>query len=357
MTTNSRTASRTPAPSARRGARLPPGHRTPPAALAMLAALCALLLALTACGSSDDDATTNAAAGGDSSPLKVGVLVVAQSSLLDDTVAAYRASLVKAVAPRKVEFDVQNAQGQETLIQNLARTFARSDDDQFAVIGTPAVIAMAKLEKRRPVIAIAMGDPVGAKLAASLDAPGGNVTGSIDFVDPAKLLDAIAKTSPAPKRIGTIDDPSNQNSKIWVAALKHAAGAHGMSVVEATVASSKDVNSAARSLVGRTDALLMGPDAVIYSSLPAVASVARGNRLPLYLVAGDATASGVLASLGPDYPTIGTRTGEVAAKVAAGADPGTVPFARPTALAPEVNAATAKALGVTLPAEITGASR
>lgn len=334
-----------------------PGRRSSSRAAAalLLALLCLGFIGLTACGSDGDgNDAAGASSGGDTTkPLKVGVLVVAQVGLLDDTVAAYRKSLEAAVAPRKVEFDVQNAQGQESLIQNLARTFSRSDDDQFAVIGTPAVIAMAKLEKKRPVVAIAMGDPVGAKLATSLDAPGGNVTGSIDFVDPAKLLDIIGRTKPAPKRIGTIDDPSNQNSKIWVAALKRAASSRGMTVTEATVASSRDVNSAARSLVGRTDALLIGPDATTISSLPAVASVARGNRLPLYLSAGDATTSGVLASLGPDYATIGTKTGEVAARIAGGADPATIPFARPTALAPDVNTATQKALGITLPGEMT----
>jgi putative ABC transport system substrate-binding protein len=319
-------------------------------------------LALAACGgSSGDDATTAstpaAATASDQKALKVGVLEIAPADVIDDTVKAYQAELRKKLAPREVSFNVQNAQGKETLIQNLARNFSRSDDDVLAVIGTPAVIAMAKLEKQRPVIAIAMGDPVGGKVAKSLDAPGGNVTGSIDFIDPGKLLDAIGQTQPAPKRIGTIYDPANENSQVWVKALKAAAGTHGMTVAEATIASSSDVNAAARSLAGKVDALLIGPDATVISSLPPIASVARSHKLPLYLSGGDASAAGVVASLGPDYPTIGRATADVTAKVVAGASPATVPFAQPTALSPQVNAKTVAALGLKLPAAITaGAS-
>jgi putative ABC transport system substrate-binding protein len=327
----------------------------PPRLRALLVLGVAVLAAalVAACGDSADsgDAVPSAtsAAPSTSAALKVGILQIAPAAVLDDTVAAYKQELEKRLAPRKVSFDVQNAQGKETLIQNLARNFSRSDDDLVAVIGTPAVIAMAKLEKRKPIIAIAMGDPVGSKVAASLDAPGGNVTGSIDFVDPAKLLDVIGQTKPAPKRLGTVYDPANENSVVWVKALKAAAAGRGLSVAEATIASSSDLNAAARSLAGKADALLIGPDATVISGLPPVAAVARANKLPLYLAGGDATASGVVASLGPDYPTIGRATADVTAKVVAGADPGTVPFAQPTELAPQVNAKTVAALGITLP--------
>lgn len=321
-------------------------------------AVLAAALALGACGSSDTTSSTGASAAtatSSTAPLKVGILKIAPAAVIDDTIAAYEDQLRKDVAPRTVKFDVKDAQGNETLIQNMARDLSRSDDDILAVIGTPAVLALAKLEKQRPIIAIAMGDPVGGKVAASLDAPGGNVTGSIDFVDPAKLLALIGQTTPAPKTIGTVYDPSNENSQIWVDALKKAASASGMSVAEATIASSKDVNTAARSLAGKADALLIGPDATVISSLPAVASVARANKLPLYLASGDATESGVLASLGPDYAQIGRSTADVTAKVVGGASPGSVAFARPPALAPAVNAKTASALGIQLPAELSGA--
>jgi putative tryptophan/tyrosine transport system substrate-binding protein len=330
-------------------------HTIPARQLRMRAAaalaLMLLAVAASACGSSNDEATaagTTAAKG----PVKVAVLQIAPIKVLDDTVAAFERRLQRDMAPRKVTFDLKNAQGDPSLIQSIVRDLRSSDADAIAVIGTPAVIAMAKVEKRRPLFAIAMGDPVGSGVARSLDAPGGNVTGSIDFLDPAKLLDVIGRTQPAPKRIGTIYDPSNQNSQVWVDALDKAAGASGVRVVKASVGGARDVPAAARSLVGRADAILIGPDTAANTALAAIAATARARKLALYLAAGDASTAGVLASLGPSYPTIGEQTGDVAAKVLEGGDPARTPFARPASIAPDVNAATAKALGLALPSDL-----
>lgn len=317
------------------------------------AALAAVALLAAGCGSSSDSSSTSTGSSGSSSastaPVKVDVLQIAPVKVLDDTVAAFEAQLRKDLAPRKVTFDLKNAQGDESLIQSIARDFRSSDADAISVIGTPAVIAMSKLETKRPIFAIAMGDPVGSKVAKTLDAPGGNVTGSIDFVDPARLLGVLARTTPAPKSIGTIYDPSNQNSAVWVAALDKATSASGVKVVKASVAGAKDVPTAARSLVGRADAILLGPDTAANTALAAVSAAAKGARIPLYLVAGDAKATGATATLGPDYPSIGRQTAQVAAKVLEGASPATTAFSRPESLAPDVNAAAARAAGVTFP--------
>jgi putative ABC transport system substrate-binding protein len=207
--------------------------------------------------------------------------------------------------------------------------------------------------KNKPIFAIAMGDPVGAKLATSLNRPGGNVTGSTDYVDPALLLEKLMKITPVPKRLGTIYDPSNQNLQVWVKAL-HAAVAKypGLSVVESTVSGSQDVPAAARSLAGRVDAELIGPDATVFSGLAAVGSTARANGLPVYVCGGDPTTAGILASIGPDYPTVGRLAAVAAARVLSGTDPGQVPFGQPTGVTLTVNKATQTRLGVNIPSSM-----
>jgi putative ABC transport system substrate-binding protein len=319
------------------------------AGIAVAASVAAAGFAVSGCGSSDNAASSASGAAAKTRTVKVAVLQIAPVKILDDTVAAFEQRLRQRMAPAKVSFDLKNAQGDPTLIQTIVRDLRSSSADAIAVIGTPAVIAMAKVEKRRPIFAIAMGDPVGAKVASDLDSPGTNVTGSIDFVDPALLLAEIAKTKPAPRRIGTIYDPSNQNSQVWVAALDKAAASARLQIVKAPIAAAKDVPPAARSLVGRVDAILIGPDAAANTGLPAIASTARADKVALYLAAGDAKTPGVLATLGPDYSAIGAKTADVAAKVLAGASPATTAFARPDGLAPDVNGATARALGVSVP--------
>ncbi|SNQ45498.1 conserved exported hypothetical protein [Frankia canadensis] len=308
----------------------------------------ALGLVAAGCGGSGGSSGSSASSG---DPVKVNIFEIAQADIVTTVEAAFRKRVTSALAPRKVSFSVSNANGDPSLVQSIARNLSRSDSSLIAVIGTPAVIAMAQQDSRHPIIALAMGDPVGGKVADSLDRPGHNVTGTIDFIDPARLLDELAQVSPAPKRISTIYDPSNENSQVWVAALRKAIKARpGLSLREATIAGSADVQSAARSLVGRTDTMLIGPDAAVATGTAAVGAVAATNSIPLYLTSGVATTRGVLATLGPSYAELGSAAGDLAAKVVAGAKPETTPFGRPGRLIWEVNPETLTALHLTLPA-------
>jgi putative ABC transport system substrate-binding protein len=307
---------------------------------------------IAGCGSSSGPAASSSSGSG---PVKVDIFEVAQADVVTTLEGSFKKELSARLAGRTVSYSVSNANGDPSLIQSIARNLSRSRSSLIAVIGTPAVIAMAQQDRTHPIIALAMGDPVGGKVADSLDHPGRNVTGTIDFVDPAKLLGELAKVTPAPRRIGTIYDPSNENSQVWVAQLRAAIKARpGLSLVEATVAGTGDVQSAARSLVGRTDTILVGPDAAVASGVAAVGAVALSNRIPLYLTSGDATTSGVLATLGPSYADLGSQGGDVAVKVLQGAQPADTPFGRPGALEWGVNHATLSALGVTVPAAAMG---
>jgi putative ABC transport system substrate-binding protein len=308
-------------------------------ALAIVAAV-----ALAACSSTP----SNPAAG--PAPLKVGILQLSQAALLDDIVNGFEDELTKAVTPRKVTFDVKNANGDSSLIQSIAKQLADSDADMFAVAGTPGIIALDGIEKRRPIIGLAMTDPVQAKVAKSLDVPGGNVTGSLGFIAPSLILDQVLQIKPTPKVFGTVYDPGNEASQIWVQGFRAALANHpGLSLVESTIGGSGDIPVAARSLVGRTDTWVLPPDTTVIAGLPGVASTALSAKVPLIVTGGDAKTAGVLASLGPDYAQLGRLAGDVAAQVVNGQSAATTAFARPNGASWVVNQQTRAALGVTLP--------
>lgn len=326
-------------------------------------AILVLVLALFAAACTTEPSTTAAdgpapstedVSVADGEPYKVGVFLMVSASLLDEMMSGYQEAFLAGtgLGADEVVWEVRNAQGDASLIQSIAREFAESDMDMFAVLGTPAVLALTALETERPIIAIAMGDPVGAGVAETLDEPGGNVTGSIDYVDPALILEEIAKVSPAITRLGTVYDPANQNLQVWVADLEKAVADRDMTLQAATVASSADVSAAARSLVGRVDAVLIGPDGIVLGALPAVVEAAASDDLPLYLTGGDVSLTGILATLGPNYLELGAMAAEAATAVYKGSEPGAVPFGRPGSIEWGVNAATMEGLGVTIPAEV-----
>lgn len=313
----------------------------------------ALLLTLAAGCGDDDDGAESAGSAPVQDGAKVAIFSIASDTLLDDLVAGFKEEFLaeSGLGADEVEWVDENAQGDPGLIQAIARTLADDDSlDMIVALGTPVVMAMAENEPETPLIAVAMGDPVGAGVAESLDAPGGNVTGSIDYVDPAELLVELAKVEPAPKSLGTIYDPSNQNMQVWIADLKKAVADAGIKLETASIASAADVLAAARSLEGKADAFLIGPDAAVITAMPALSEVAIDAGQGIYLVGGDPSIPGVVATLGPDYPELGRSAGAAAAKVFAGADPGDVPFGRPGAIEWNVNATTVDKLQLTLPA-------
>ncbi len=317
-------------------------HRT------LLLSACGLALATTLAA----PLSTFHPAGAAAEPISIGVLSIAQAEVLEDIVAEFETAVVDGVAPTEVTFDEQNANGDQSLVASIARDFAASDHDAFAVIGTPAIIAVAQQITDRPIFALAMGDPVGAGVAESLEQPGANVTGSIDYVDPALLLDQITTIHPELASLGTVYDPSNQNMQVFIADLEEALEGTDIELVEATISGTADVAQASRSLLGRSEVILIGPDAAVVAGLDAVAGAAVADSVPLYVVGGDITIPGVLGSIGPDYFELGTTAGLAAVDVLLGADPGMVPFATPDGVELQFNVDTVEQLGLEVPEEL-----
>jgi putative ABC transport system substrate-binding protein len=317
-----------------------------------------LTLAVAACGGQNDRAATEAATEAESAaavePVSIGVFKITSGAVFDEISDGFVEGFVDAagLSADDVELVEENAQGDPSLIQSIARSFADGDTGMIAVVGTPAVIAQAEVVKDRPVIAMAMGDPVGAGVAESLDAPGGNVTGSIDYIDPALLVDELVLVHPDLTRIGTVYDPANQNMQVWIEDLRAAVADRDIELVEAAASSSAEVEAATRSLDGRVDLVLTGPDAMVIEAIGAVGQVTRRAAVPLYGVGIDVAVDGVIASLGPDYREVGRLAGIAAAEVHLGAPAAQVPFGRPGALQWTLDTDEADEFGLVLPADV-----
>lgn len=298
----------------------------------------------TACSSgSSSDGSGNGA-------VRVGILQLSQATLLDGIVGGFKSQLTKDLAPRKVTFDVHNAQGDNALIQSIARQLHESKDDLFAVAGTPGIIALHQIERFRPIIGLAMTDPVQAKVADSVTASGTNVTGSLGYVDPAEIVTQVMQVRPTPRVIGTIYDPSNQASQIWVRDFKAALAARSApKPVEATISGPGDIAAAASSLGGRADTWVIPPDTTVAAGLPAVGAAARSAKAALFVTAGDASTAGVAASIGPDYAALGRLAAGNATAVLSGKKPSAVPFSKPTGVQFQPNAQTVASLHLVLP--------
>ena len=281
----------------------------------------------------------------------VAITAIVEHPALDATRDGVVAALKEAgFAPgQNLKVDYQSAQGNPATAAQIARQFVGQKPDVIVPISTPSAQAVAAATRDVPVVFTAVTDPLGAQLVKSMDKPGGNVTGLSDMAPVGAHVDLIKEIVPAAKRLGVVYNPGEPNSVTMVKALKDEAGKKGLSVVEAAANKSADVQTAARSLVGKADAIYVPLDNTVVSALEALTAVGAQAKLPVFSADTDSVARGTVASIGFDYFQVGKQTGAVVARVLKGEKPGDIPVALAKGTDLFVNPKAAAAMGVTIP--------
>ncbi len=284
-------------------------------------------------------------------PLRIGITQIVEHPSLD----ANRQGVIDRLTElgyrdgQEVVYDVQIAQGNPATANLIAKKFVGDKVDLIVAIATPTAVAAAKATREIPIVISAVTDPVGAKLVESLERPGGNVTGTNDMSPVKAQLELLKEIAPKAKRIGIVYNAGEPNSVTLIDVSKTAAADLGYQVEEATVANSAGVMAAAKSLVGRADAVYVFTDNTVVSALEAVVRVCQDNDLPFITADTDSVARGSIASLAIDYYKLGRQTGEMVARILKGADPATMPVETLREFELHVNTAAARAMGVNLP--------
>ena len=248
-----------------------------------------------------------------------------------------------------VAFSYETAQGNPATAAQIARQFVGDQPDVIVAISTPSAQTVAAATTDIPLVFSAVTDPLAAGLVQSAEAPGGNVTGVSDMAPIGDHIALIQEIAPNVKRLGVLYNPGEANSVSSLAAVHQEAGTVGIEVVEGPATKSADVQAAARSLVGKVDAIYVPTDNTIVSALESALGVASEAKLPLFAADTDSVARGALAAVGFNYFDVGVQTAALVDQVLKGEDPGSIPvvFASGTDL--HVNKATAAAIGITLP--------
>ncbi len=254
-----------------------------------------------------------------------------------------------------IAFDRQNAQADQSNLQNIAHRFVSNKVDLICAIATPAAQTAANATKDIPIVATAVTDYEAAKLVATNEKPGGNVTGTSDMNPIKEQLELLLKLVPDAKVVGTIYSSSEVNSQMQVDLLKKYAAEKGVEIKEATVSSVNDIQQAAQSIIGEIDCLYLPTDNVMASAVPTLISVTEPAKL--VMTCGWPDTEGSVAVVGIDYYELGKQTGEMAAKILKGeAKPADFAIETQKKFKVIVNKQVAERLGVTVPEDILKAA-
>lgn len=309
----------------------------------------AIVGGLTGCGKEE------AAPQGGKTLIPIGIVQLVEHEALD---AANR-GIVDALAERgykegvNVTIDRQNAQADQSNLQNIAARFVSNDSKILFAIATPAAQTLAAATKTTPIVATAVTNFEVAKLVASNEKPGGNVTGVSDINPVAEQFQLLMKFAPDAKAIGTIFNSSEINSTYQIELLKKAASAAGVEVVEASVSSVNDIQQAVASLKGKVGGIYLPTDNIIASAVPVLMKSVFEAGIPTVAGEGGMVRAGCLASIAVDYYTLGKMTGAMGADILDGKKkPADMPIQSQKAEKVLINMKTAETMGIQIPEDI-----
>ena len=250
---------------------------------------------------------------------------------------------------KNIEIILENAQADFPTTQTIANNLVSEDVDLILAIATPSAQSAANATKDIPILITAVTDPVEAGLAKSLEKPGTNVTGTTDMNPVKEQIELLKEILPDAQNIGIIYNAGEPNSVIQVNIAKKAAEDIGLQVLEATVASSSEVNQAIQSLAGRVDAIYTPTDNTVASAISAIVMAANDAKIPIIGAERGHVDGGALASLGIDYYLLGKQTGHVAARVLNGENPADTPIEGSKDLKLIINKKSAEILDLDIP--------
>ncbi|MEH6652406.1 MAG: ABC transporter substrate-binding protein [Motiliproteus sp.] len=248
-----------------------------------------------------------------------------------------------------LQWSYESAQGNPATAAQIAKKFAGDSPDVIVAISTPSAQTVAASARHIPLVFTAVTDPLGAKLVSNMDKPGKLITGVTDLSPIDKHLELVLQIVPTTKRLGVMFNPGEANSVTLIELMKEAAAKHNIEVVEAAATKSGDVLAAARSLVGKVDAIYIPLDNTVVSALEAVIKVAEQSDLPVISGDTDSVTRGTIAALGFNYYDVGQQTGKMVARVLNGEKPGDIAVEQVQTLELYINPGAAERMGVTLP--------
>jgi putative tryptophan/tyrosine transport system substrate-binding protein len=220
------------------------------------------------------------------------------------------------------------------------------------VTNTPGALAAKAATTTVPIVFVTGDDPVRHGLVASLNRPGGNVTG-VSFISAelgAKQLGFLHQLLPGAVRIAVLVDPQFPTTERLVSDVRAAASAIGQQIVVLYVSSDSEIETAFITLVQRgADALLGGSGGFLYSRRERIVAEAARHKIPAMYILSDYVAAGGLISYGTSIINGYRQAGIYTARILKGERPADLPVIQPTKFELVINLKTAKTLGLEIP--------
>jgi putative ABC transport system substrate-binding protein len=283
----------------------------------------------------------------------VGYLSALNDRERPDLAEAFRRGLSEAgyIEGRNVRIEHRSADGRYDRLPALSAELVRRKVDVIVARGLPAARAAKAATSIVPIVFTSGGDPVARGLVASLNRPGGNLTGVTFLGDTllAKRLELLRELRPGAASIALLVNPTNHNTK----SEKRIAAASARLGVRLRVLTAATDHALEQAFVAlseqRTDVLLVAGDPFFALNAKRIAELAIRVGVPSAYDVRLFVDAGGLASYGASLTDVLRLAGRYTGRILKGERPGDLPVQRSTKFELVINLKTAKALGLTVP--------
>jgi putative ABC transport system substrate-binding protein len=285
----------------------------------------------------------------------IGLLGSASAAEWEHLVAAFRDGLKETgyVEGQNASIEYRWADGHYDRLPRLAEDLVRRNVAVIFSAGSPAPVLAAKAATATIPIVFANGaDAVKLGLVASLNRPGGNVTG-ISFLAAdlgAKRLGLIHELVPNVSVGAVLINPTNPNAESVARDAQNSARSLGLQFHVLNASTDQDIDTVFAGLVRQQiGVLLVSADPLFLSRRVEVAALAARYAVPVIYFAREFVAAGGLMSYGTSIGAAYRQAGLYTGKILKGVKPADLPVMQPTKFDLVINLKTAKALGLTIP--------
>jgi putative ABC transport system substrate-binding protein len=256
------------------------------------------------------------------------------------------------VEGQNIAFEYRSSDGKEDALPKIAAELVQLRLDAILAEGTAAIQAAKDATRSIPIVMALSNDPVASGLIASLNRPGGNVTGlSLQSSELAgKRLQLLTEIVPKLARLVVLSNPTNPSHTLAVQQMRAAAQSFGVGlhVVEASAPDKFDSAFATVAAV-RADSLVVLPDGMFFGQHNRIVALAAASHLPALFPEKEVVEAGGLMAYGPSIPASFQRAAAYVDKILRGANPADLPVEQPTKFQFVINLNTARTLGLAVP--------
>jgi putative ABC transport system substrate-binding protein len=288
----------------------------------------------------------------------IGVLGSETPELFAGRLRAFHQGLGEAgyVDGRNVRFEYRWADGRSDQLPGLAAELVARRVSVVLAPGEAAALAAKAATATTPIVFRIAADPVAMGLVASLNRPGGNVTGvtGLNVEIGAKRLQVLHELVPAARRIGVLVNPANPSvADPNVRDLEGAAGKLGLELTVLHASSEREFESAFTAVAERgTQAMVIGNDIFFATRGKQLAALSLRHAVPTISAYRTFVEAGDLASYGVDIPDQYRLAGVYTGRILRGERPSDIPVQQPVKFELVINLKTAKILGIEVPANL-----